>query len=302
MMSDPISAWERAGEFVAFDIETTGLFPDVDRVVEIGAVRFDIQGRELGRFEQLVNPERPMSPSAEAIHGLGDEDLADAPTIAEVLPRFLAFLQHPFFSETTSPNATDEPPSSFVAHNARFDAGFLGSACVRLGWEIPTVAVIDTLDLARRHYPEAPDHKLATLAKSLGMADGPEHRALADSLRVMRLVLDLRHRRVQAKEAGRPLPRPSAYPWHDGGAETPPPIGWEALNRAIIEVRTVTIRYRGGSHGDQPRAISPLRFVHRGGTPYVVGHCHLGGFEKAFRLDRIDSYDVHDAADLVARS
>ena len=51
-----------AREFVAFDLETTGLVAQVDRVVEIGAVRFDASGRELARFESLVNPERPMLP------------------------------------------------------------------------------------------------------------------------------------------------------------------------------------------------------------------------------------------------
>ena len=65
-------------EFVALDLETTGLMADTDRIVEIGAVRFQEDGREIGRFQRLVNPERRMSPTAFAIHGLSDLDLADA--------------------------------------------------------------------------------------------------------------------------------------------------------------------------------------------------------------------------------
>src|ERR671911_2958101 len=96
-----------AREFVAFDLETTGLVAQVDRVVEIGAIRFDTSGRELARFESLVNPERPMSPAAQAVHGISDADLAGAPSARDVLPEFLEFLGHP---ETTAP----------LAHNAAF--------------------------------------------------------------------------------------------------------------------------------------------------------------------------------------
>src|SRR5437016_982840 len=103
----------RRREWVAFDLETTGLVAEIDRVVEIGAVRFDVNGRERGRFECLVNPERPMSPAAQAIHGISDADLKDAAPARAVLPRFLEFLGEP---------AT----IVLIAHNAAFDAGFLG--------------------------------------------------------------------------------------------------------------------------------------------------------------------------------
>src|SRR5918998_3654684 len=96
-----------AREFVAFDLETTGLVAQIDRVVEIGAVRFDASGRELGRFESLMDPERPMSPAAWAVHGISDADLVGAPAARDVLPEFLAFLGDP---ETTT----------LLAHNAAF--------------------------------------------------------------------------------------------------------------------------------------------------------------------------------------
>ena len=79
-------------EYVAFDLETTGLVAQRDRVVEIGAVRFRRSGQVTDQFVQLVNPGRPMSPAAQAIHGISDVDLADAPPAWEVLPHFLAFL------------------------------------------------------------------------------------------------------------------------------------------------------------------------------------------------------------------
>src|SRR4051812_28905729 len=164
--------------FVALDLETTGLLAETDRIVEIGAVRFDAGGRELERFERLVNPGRAMSPAAQAVHGLSDADLADSPPASVVLPEFLSFLGAP-------------SGSILLAHNAAFDAGFLGRELSRLGRPAPGHSVVDTLSLARREIPEARDHRLDTLARLLGLdPDGP-HRALADSRRVKGLWLAL---------------------------------------------------------------------------------------------------------------
>lgn len=269
-----------AREFVAFDLETTGLVDETDRVVEIGAIRFDESGRELGRFESLVNPGRPMSPSAEAIHGIGDAVLAGAPPSRAVFPRFLEFLGDP--GRTT-----------LLAHNAAFDAGFLGRELGRLGLPLPSHAVADTLALARRQIPEARDHRLDTMARLLGLdPDGP-HRALADSLRVKGLWLAL---------GGAESPRESlvCYPIVDRRGPSPVPTGWEALTEAIAEGRSVRIEYAGGSRGDTPRDITPRGYAHRGGIAYVVAFCHLDAFEKSFRLDRVLRYEVLRTAPLGA--
>ena len=158
-------------EFVALDLETTGLMAETDRIVEIGAVRFLADGREIGRFQRLVNPQRPMSPAAYAIHGLSDADLADAAPAHEILPEFLVFLG--------DPGAT-----SLIAHNAAFDAGFLGRELGRAGLPAPTHSLFDTLALARRRLPDLASHRLDYLARALGLDSSDAHRALADSLRV----------------------------------------------------------------------------------------------------------------------
>ncbi len=144
-----------AQEYVAFDFETTGLLAEVDRIVEIGGVRFDASGAEIGRFQCLVNPGRPMSPGAFAIHGLSDTDLADAPTAAAVLPEFLEFLGDP-------------AATILIAHNASFDAGFLGRETARAGLPAPGHSVFDTLALARRKLPQAPSFRFGALRKLWG--------------------------------------------------------------------------------------------------------------------------------------
>jgi DNA polymerase III epsilon subunit family exonuclease len=260
-------------EFLALDLETTGLAAGHDRVVEIGAVRFDGSGRELARFERLVNPGRAMPRAAQAVHGLSDADLAGAPSAHEVLPEFLEFLG--------DPGAT-----TLLAHNAWFDAGFLGRELARVGRSSPGHTVTDTLALARRRLPHLRNHRLDTLANALGLdPDGP-HRALADSLRVMGLWLALHGPAASADEL-------LAYPICDDGAPTPDaPAGWDLLAEAIVQGRRVRMGYSGGSRGDAPREVTPRAFLNRGGMPYLVALCHLDALEKTFRLDRVVWYEV----------
>lgn len=259
-------------EYVAFDLETTGLFPETDRIVEVGAVRFDASGAELARFEALVRPGRMMAPAAQAIHGIRDADLADADGPEVVLPRFLQFLGDP-------------DVTSLLAHNAAFDAGFLGRELSRLGIDLPRHQTVDTLALARDRLPAAPDHRLDTLARLLGLdPDGP-HRALADSRRVMGLWLAL---------DGDPGPDSAlvSYPIFDPRRQTPAPTGWDDLALAMAGNLRVRMQYSGGTRGDAPREITPRRFLHRGGTAYVVALCHLDSHEKAFRLDRVRLFEI----------
>ena len=149
--------------WVALDLETTGLSPRDDRIVEVGAVRFDGEGREIATFERLVNPLRTSNPRARAVHGIDDRELSRAPTADVILPQFLDFLGDP--DRTT-----------LLAHNAGFDAAFLGAELARLGRSIPGHGVVDTLALARRGLPHLPSHRLDGLARQLGLDPFGPHR------------------------------------------------------------------------------------------------------------------------------
>jgi hypothetical protein len=188
------------------------------------------------------------------------------------LPEFLTFLG-------------DASRSVLLAHNAAFDAGFLGRELARLGLSEPGHSIVDTLALSRRAVPEARDHRLDTLARLFGLdPDGP-HRALADSLRVKGLWLAL---------FGPALPARSlvSYPIAVRRGPAPVPDGWDRIIEAIAGGLTVRMEYDGGSRGPGPRDITPRRFVHRGGTAYLVAHCHLDLHEKSFRLERVRCYQV----------
>jgi DNA polymerase III subunit epsilon len=261
-------AADRPHEYLAFDLETTGLSPKTDRIVEVGAVRFDAAGRELGRFERLVNPERPISPGARAVNGLSDVLLATQSLARVVLPEFLDFLGDP--TSTT-----------LLAHSASFDAAFLGHEIARLGRPPLAHVVADTLPLARAKLPHLPNHRLDTLARVLNLDPSGPHRALADSLRVMGLWLALK-----GTEAGAgPV---VAYRLT---GETRP-AGWDKLDEAIAQGWTVRIEYDGGTRGLALREITPKSFRQRGGVAFLVAHCHLDAIEKAFRLDRVSRFEV----------
>lgn len=149
---------------VAFDLETTGLSPQLDRIVEIGAVKC-IDGREVAKFGILVNPEMSMPPGASAVNGITDAMLAGQPTIREVLPDFLRFVGD----------------GVLVAHNAAFDLGFIRSAMGRLGLGQLPNDFVDTQVMARKAYPGRPNYKLQSLALDLGVRALEAHRAEDDA-------------------------------------------------------------------------------------------------------------------------
>jgi len=147
--------------YTAFDLETTGLDPEQDAVVALAGVH--VLGRRVLRqevFEALVNPGRPISPAATAVHGLTAEMLRDKPPLEAVLPAFRAFVQD----------------TVLVAHNGAFDLAFLR----RAGLDQPPL--LDTLLLAQPLFPDLKDYRLEALAHRFGVPATGRHTALGDAL------------------------------------------------------------------------------------------------------------------------
>jgi DNA polymerase-3 subunit epsilon len=163
---------------IVLDTETTGFDPETgDRIVEIGAV--ELQGHiATGRtYHQYINPERAMPEDAFAVHGLGDEFLADKPVFRDVAQAFLDFIG-------------DAP---LVIHNAAFDMKFLNA---ELGWlKMPRIAedrAVDTLAIARRRFPGSPA-SLDALCRRFGIDNSSRtlHGALLDSEILAEVYLEL---------------------------------------------------------------------------------------------------------------
>lgn len=152
-------------DYVVVDVETTGLNPTSDNIIEIAGIKY-INGIEVERFHSLVNPWVSLKPKIVELTGITDEMLTDAPFITEVLPDFLNFLGENYL----------------VGHNAKFDTDFIEkSALLYLGKSLD-IAYIDTLKLCRKAFPNFQNHKLITVAKNLKIKEKTEHRAMADAI------------------------------------------------------------------------------------------------------------------------
>jgi DNA polymerase III subunit epsilon len=157
-------------KFIAFDLETTGIQPKTDAVVEIGAVRFD--GAEpVDAFCTLINPGRPIPPEASAVNGITDEMVADQPSIETVLADLADF-------------CGDLP---LVAHNAPFDFKFLLNAVEKHKAKAPSGIVLDSCALSRIVFPGMINYKLGTLVNHFGFPAANLHRAEVDSVYCGRL-------------------------------------------------------------------------------------------------------------------
>ncbi|WP_341729001.1 DEDD exonuclease domain-containing protein [Brooklawnia sp.] len=159
--------------FCVVDLETTGSGPEAS-ITEFGAVK--VRGGEvLGEFGTLVNPGTHIPGFIAVLTGITNQMVDVAPRLAEVLPSWLEFSRG----------------AVLVAHNARFDIGFLKRACEQLGYPWPGHTIVDTVGLARQALlpGEVPNVKLHTLADHFHAATQPNHRALSDA----RATVDVLH-------------------------------------------------------------------------------------------------------------
>ena len=157
-------------EFVAFDIETTGLNAQTDRMTEIGAVIFS-GGEIRGEFNTFVDPQMPIPANITELTGIRNSDVAGAPLEDEAMRRFLEF-------------AGDRP---LIAHNAHFDVGFMRAASARHQIKFSPV-FLDTLALSQALLPELKRFKLDIVSNHLELPKFNHHRASDDAMVVARIM------------------------------------------------------------------------------------------------------------------
>lgn len=151
------------GDFIVFDLETTGLKPATEEITEIAAVLVR-EGEIKDSFQTYVNPHKPIPPEITELTGISDETVADAPELPEALDKFFAFMGD----------------RVLVAHNAGFDLSFLKAACKKLDIE-REFTYIDTLEMSRIMLPHLSRFKLNILAKELQVGPFEHHRASEDA-------------------------------------------------------------------------------------------------------------------------
>ena len=147
---------------VVFDFETTGLDSESDHIIEIGGLK-TIDGKIVEEFSHLISSPTPISEVITNITGITPEMLVGMPTIEEVLPEFLSFIEG----------------AILVAHNAEFDMAFLRKACQMQGLQLDWPAFC-TLKLARKLLPDLESKNLDSLAEHYQLTFEARHRSIGD--------------------------------------------------------------------------------------------------------------------------
>ena len=161
--------------YCVLDLETTGFSPRTEKITEIGIMKIK-DGKVLEEFSCFVNPEKPIPQRVVEVTNITDEMVKDAETIEKVFPKMLEFIKG----------------TVLVAHNAKFDIGFLKYVAKDLGYEFD-FTYIDTLSLAKDVFPHLKKYKLGKIADELGIKVEVAHRALDDvdtTVKVFKVMLE----------------------------------------------------------------------------------------------------------------
>ena len=160
---------DKAEDFVAFDLETTGLSPRDDRIIEIGAVKY-LGGRKRDTFSCFINPKIRIPARITEITGIDDDMVKEAPTIEEIIPGLLEFI--------------GELP--LMGHNIAFDYGFVCQKAANMKIKYRTQG-IDTHRISRSILPQLESRSLESLCSYYSIVEEPRHRAFSDAVAAARL-------------------------------------------------------------------------------------------------------------------
>ena len=262
---------------IALDTETATC-RGAPHLLELGAVRI-VDGEVADHFESLVRPEVPIDEEALSIHGIADEDVQGAPPAAEVLAAFLEW-------------AGDD---WLAAHNARFDAKVLGYESARSGLAFPDSPFVDSLNLARKCLPEAPNHRLETLTEVLEIEVTVHHRALADAVSCWK-VIEACAATLAAPVTAAALLALSGRPTSVPAARPAPPAHFHRRHRplqAALRDGTDIVLHYGERIGTPSRLpVFPRMLYQHRDKSYLEAECRLSGLLKTYRLDRVQRVET----------
>ncbi len=265
-------------DFVAFDTETTGLWAPANRIVEVGAVRFQLGNDRVKRYQSLVNPERHIPVETVRVHRITDTMVKDAPMIKPVLEQFFDFCG---------------PESILIAHNALFDISFVGCELERVGLPLPKIMVLDTVDIYRQYHPGLDSYSLLSLAQQFRISKSQNHRASDDAALVWKLFTHVSERFPfirNNQDLRREFTLYSLSDRQEVAKELPD--RYSDISVAIKEGLTLEIIYASPRKPPETRIIRPLRLHVLKSAFYIAAYCERAQAERTFRLDRIKSFHL----------
>lgn len=230
-------------------------------------------GQVAGRYEQLIDPGRPISAGVTALTGISQGMVAGQPRFADQLPSLLALLEG----------------AAILGHNIAFDLSFLGAEfrrCGRsLGEDLGKSPVLDTVRIARRRFGRG-GNSLPILSRRLGVDPQVSHRALADALTTAAVF-----QKLLEPVGGMGCTICDAL-MHQGGPIAIDRAGANSilpleLEEALENGRSVMMEYVDASGARTFREIVPRHVKRHNGELLLVAHCHLRNDQRTFKLDRI---------------
>lgn len=262
---------------VAFDLETTGKYPLSSEICEIAAVKYQ-DGKVVDEFQTLILPKRPMSSEVIAIHGITNEMVIGAPPIEAKVSEFSNFVED----------------SIMMAHHSPFDMGFLAWEFERAQINFPEHPAMCTSLLSRALIKESPNHKLVTLAKTLGIDPGSSHRALDDARTCLKVGLECLNRlganatmEDVFKAQGQNLM------WSDFSVKV---LSENRVNevvmKAMLEHSAISMAYQGGSRPGKERIVYPTGLVRGPERDFIMALDPKENIEKRYYLNRITSASI----------
>lgn len=257
--------------FVAFDIETTGLTPVMDRIIELGAVKF-LNGKTVDTFQKLINPEVPIPTEVSAINSITDKMVRGCEKIDDVLPKFISFLGE----------------SVTVAHNAPFDVGFIYYDLARLKINTSHEIILDTCAMAKRLFPNLYSYRLESLVSSMHIRSETLHRALADAKVCMKIFFKCLdkiggYERLTIQDIIGISDNAISFKIEELISNEK----FDPLKKALMQGIPIEIVYRDIKGSSTTRLITPFMLEMTQETIMVDAFCHLRRERRRFRLDRI---------------
>lgn len=265
---------------VALDLETTGLSPLVDKIIEIAAIKINSQG-EVFRFHSLINPLIDIPEFTIQFHGLNNSDLVGAPTIKKPLKELWQFCER----------------LPIVAHNSSFDLGFLIKASHDFQLEFPPLDIYDSCRWARALFkqidPRPENYKLNTICEFFQVSL-KHHEALEDTLACLKIMAGMQ--RLKSDQSEEMLKsfvfRLSAFDKNDCFNFS---TRLNKLAELVKDKKLLNLEYKSSNSKALTRPVRPIGLMPLPKGPVLFAECLLSGMNKSFLLKKIRNYDILDA-------
>lgn len=260
---------------IALDLETTGLSPLVDQIIEIAAIKITPQGASL--FETLINPCIKIPEETIVFHQITDEMVKDSPKLIDILPIF-----HNFIGELP-----------VVAHNAKFDLGFLVMAFKKNKLPLKASDIFCSCKLARHTHKSAANHKLKTLVTELSIPLINHHQAVDDAFASLKIFI----KSLELMDVSDFKPHAHLFNLIDFNkipAEEFPEHLIPIIN-LVAKAAVVEIKYNGGKLKNDFRPVKLTGLINSPEGSVLYARCLLSDVYKTFKLKKITEFRTPSA-------